>query len=585
MINPLNADHRQRLAQAVDYSYQELKRYGRMRHNTIQAYLGVNPKIADWQTDSWQLRYRQTLPQGNLLQQAGLSLQIALAYGEPEFLVTPRVPEHQGMADELGPALNRMSKLLNLGDVARNVAADSYFGYGIFKVGVGIMPKAAQVATGLRVGPCVWRVSQDNFLYDITASSWDEVAYVGDMYPVPLEVAQEIYPHAADRLQSFTDTDQLNQPHVVARPSRFHSPELVVWLCDVYLPDSGAVATWPIRNESFGTLGDDPIAVREYDGHWSGVYQVLNHLYCPDELVPIAQAESTKAMHFLFNDLMHLTSDQALNAKVNPIYQTGSERDMQRLIDAPDRRPVGLSNLNNVENFEIPGPTGSQTNYLAVLYNFFKEFTPTVDEPQRAPTATQGTLERQTTNAIVTEARRKFNHALAMVGYKLGHLLVEDAQIVLPNHRQLVPGSSATVDVTWQPKQRNARVDDFDLSIEPYSTRIRDPEQKLQLLLGLSNQILAMMAQRAQGSPINIQEALKDMAEMSGLPQLKNWYEEVDPLHQAKRQQSRTSSPRMGVGEYIRHNVSERTTAGALEQSLTQGPSENGQVPQSINRN
>src|SRR5688572_21111974 len=122
-INPLNPNHRDLLSKSVDYSFQELKRYGKMRDNTIRAYLGANPGLAEWDWTQQNNKYRQSLPKGNLLQTAGLSLQIALAYGEPQFLVKARVPQHAGMAKKLGAALNRMSNLLNLGETHRMVAA------------------------------------------------------------------------------------------------------------------------------------------------------------------------------------------------------------------------------------------------------------------------------------------------------------------------------------------------------------------------------------------------------------------------------------------------------------------------------
>lgn len=576
-INPLNETHRQRLTRSVEHSYQELKRFNNARRNTVNAYLGVNPYSPEW---DWGANnsYRKALPKGNLLQQAGLSMQIALAYGEPEFLCTPRVPEQTGLAEKLQVALNRMAKLLNLGEVARSVAADSFFGYGIFKCGVGRLPLSARVALGLEYGPCVWRVSQDDFIYDTQAADFDNCPYVGDIYSMPLDEAQRDYPEHADRLQTMVDSDRLDAPRVMARASRMFSAQQDVWMVDLYFPGAGGkgtglIGTWPIRNDQFGELANEPIAVNEHTGHWSGIYQVLNHLYSPDELIPIAQAESVKSIHFMFQDLLHLTSEQAVHAKVNPLYLQGNDRDMQKLWNAKDRHPVPVSQMGLQQaqaRFEIPGPTQSQTAYMSVLLNLFKEMSPTLDEPQRAPTATQGTLERETTNAIVAEARRKFNRALQLVGYKLGHLLMNDENVVLPASTQLRPGSRMSVDMTWRKPVTNERIDDFEIGIEPHSTQLRTPDSRLQMMLGLNQQIAMLMQLQAQGAPINVEQAINDIAELAGEPRIKNWYEAVDPLHQAQRQQSRASVQRVGVGQYTRHNTSERSNQGAMMQALTQ---------------
>jgi hypothetical protein len=499
-------------------------------------------------------------------------MQIALAYGEPQFLLTARTPEHAGLAMRLGPALNRMSNLLDLGETARAIAADSFFGYGIFKVGVGRLPLSAQYATGLQYGPCVWRVGQRDFLYDLTANNWNNVSYVGDIYTLPLEEAQEMYPHQADQLSAMLDSDRFESKHVLPRPSRFYEAEQSVRMVDLYFPGSNVVATWPIRNESFGTIGDEPLTVRDYHGHWSGLYGVLNHIYSPDELVPIAQAESVKAMHFLFQDLFDATAEQARQAKINPIYQQAAEKDMQKLWNAADRAPVGVMDPSRFGQFEVPGPTQSQTNYMAAVMQLFKQFTPTVDEPVRAPTATQGVLERQETNAIVAEARRKFNRCLQLVGYKLGHLMMNQPDLVLPASRPVRTGSKVMIDATFRaPDHDTVKIDEFDISIEPFSTQLRSPQQRRDEILAIIQQVVMILQSRAMGAPINVEKAVKMLSEYSGLPEVAELYEELMPMEMAQRQQSKASAPRPGVGQYVRHNVSEKTDEGAMMQNLTQG--------------
>ena len=590
-IDPENAANRVRLSRAVDESFRELRHYSRLRDITIKAYLGATPANTgpEWaKTTGWgrtgNSKYLRSLPKGNLLQSAGLGLQVSLAYGEPQFLFKARMPEHIGLAEKLTAGVNRMVTLLNAGDTARNVAADSYFGYGIFKVGVGRLPISARATTGLTIGPNIWRVGQNDLVYDIHANDWrNGMSYIGDMYTNPLDDAIEMYPDHADRLIALTDTERLDARHVLPRQSNLTSAEDEVRLIDLFFQDAGVVATWPIRGDSFGELANEPLAVREYDGHWSGIYEILNHLYSPDELVPIAQAESVKSFHFLFNDLMELTSQQALSAKINPMFRKGNDADMQKLWDAKDRVPVSQTQLSpqGQQFFEIPGPSQNQTAFMSAMFNFFKEFTPTFDEPARAPTATQGALERQTTNAIIGEARRKFNRSLQLVGYKLGHLLMKSQDLVLPSSRPLRPGSDVSVDVSFLPAQddpRVATIDDFDISVDPYSTQFRSPQERLQQLFAINQQIVSMMQLKASGAPINVEKVISTLSEYSGLPEIKEWYEEVDPLFQVQQQQGNANTPRVGIGQYTRENVSTQTNGGAIQQNLEQMGGQNSSI-------
>jgi hypothetical protein len=231
---------------------------------------------------------------------------------------------------------------------------------------------------------------------------------------------------------------------------------------------------------------------------------------------------------------------------------------------------------------EIPGPTQSQTNYLGVLQGFFKAMTPTLDEPERAPTATQGTIARQTTNAIVAEARRKFNRCLQLVGYKLGHLLIEDDTLTLEASRPLTPGSDISYPVTWEPRSvdpRSHKIDDLDVAIEPYSTIYRAPEERQAQLFAAVSQIVPIMQAAAAGAAINVEKVLDTTAKYMDLPELRDWFEPVDPLYQMQAQNGRQSSTaRVGVGQYTRTNVSEKTDAGQLEQALSQQSNENGRA-------
>jgi hypothetical protein len=587
MINPTNSNHLARLSRSADHAVSQLDKFHRMRADTIHAYTGLSPFEPDYawdRLDDTSSDYRRGLPKGNLLQLDAIATQLGMAYGEPQFLAQAQQPEHYGTADSLEPALNRMSLLLNLGDTARKVAADSFFGYGIFKVGVGRLPAAARAFTGLTYGPCIWRVSQPNFVYDVTSQGQvEKCGFMGDIYTMPLDDAIEMYPNAADRLVELTDSDWNDRFSTSNQHSRSYTPEPMVVLYDGYLPGTRVVATWVIRGRQMRSLADQPIGIRDYNGHWSGVYEVLNHLYQPDDMLPIAQAESVKAVSYLFNDILSLTSEQARNAKYNPTFVKGGEKDAAALWGARDRVPVGVEGSSEFGVFEIPGPTQSQTNYLSAIMGLFKQMTFNLDARlglgNLGGTATESRLINEQANAMTAEMRRKFLRSLQLVGYKLGHLLMESQDIVLPLRRPLMPGSDITVDVSWKTPQeqpRVAKIDDFDVHVESYSLRMREPEQRLAQISQIEQQIiLPAMAAEAQGFPIDSREVLKTAAKYSGNPELLDWHNPVDPVRQQLKRDSSMTAKRADVGRYVRENVTEQTSDGDMAQALNNTPDEN----------
>lgn len=579
-INPLDPAHRQRLSRSVDYSYQELYKYNLLRAHTIRAYLGINGIFPEHDWIGENPEYERSLPKGNLLQLAGIGHQIALAYGEPQWMATPRTPEHTAIAERMQPAINRMATLLNLGETYRNVAADSFFGYGVFKVGIGYLPLSAQQATGLQVGPCVWRVSQKDFIYDITAKNWESCQYQGDLYTMGVEDAVALYPEHADRLRSMVDHQySLQAPTVTAREVRDYAPQEEVQLLDVYFPAAKLVCTWPVRSNSFMDIAEEPIAVREWTGHWSGLYEVLNHLYCPDEIVPVSQAESVKALHILFNDLLELTSNQAREAKYNPTYRAGSDQDMKRLWEADDRAPVSVTNPDNFGNFEIPGPTQSQTAYMMAMQQLFKQMNFNLDQrlglAQTAETATQAQIQNAAGDQIISEMKRKALRSLQLVGYKLAHLILNDKSLSLPATRPVRPGSEIDVDVSWVPlPPGSARVDDFDIAVDPFSTSFRTPQQRLATINQLMPVLLQVAQMQMQGMPVSFPNTLSIFAKYSGEDELRSIFEPADPEYAAAAQNSRQEGTASALGkpngEYTRRNVSQRDGQGEMMQALSQ---------------
>jgi hypothetical protein len=109
---------------------------------------------------------------GNLLQLAQQSHIITLAYNDPRFIIVPNTPEGDAVAPRLEEWLKRYTNLINLGDIARSIAADSFAGWGIVKrrSRPHCRPVLASYRWADHVGPMCWRVSQDNFIFDGTAT-------------------------------------------------------------------------------------------------------------------------------------------------------------------------------------------------------------------------------------------------------------------------------------------------------------------------------------------------------------------------------------------------------------------------------
>jgi hypothetical protein len=576
MIDPTFAAHRARLAQDMDFWRREHEVYRKQRREGIVNYVGSTDLAKV-------LGIKKNKPMlGNLYQLAGIAHAVTLAYNTPRYLCVPTKPSVEAIAIRGKEWLNQYSPLIGLGAVARGCATDSYFGYGIIRVGIGQLPAGVRRMTGQQLGPMCRRVSQDHFIWDGNATEWPDVTWMADEFLAPLDQAKNFplfNPEVRANLAEYT-----RQTSQQGSDGRVHQTQAsgmravgVTQLVRVYFPQSEVEAIWPANDGAFKAVNGEPLWVGKYEGHHSGPYAILSHLDIPDNLIPVPLSESTKGLHFLFNELATITSEQAKKARYNPTYEQGGQRDIELWEKTPDRKPIPVSNVQRLGSLQIPGPDQSQTAYMNAVYQMFNEFSgnprDTLGLGATAPTARQSELIRSATTVRGGEARRRMNEVMELVGRKLLHLALNDETHRFPMRMQL-PRTKLSMDISWlTPNEmpRTKDVDDFTVKVIPESMEFRTAQQRLAALKEATAEIVAIAQAVAQGAPIDLEAVVETQAEYRDLPELREWWAGVLPEYQqAKAAGQGMSFPDSNKGVYERHNISQRTGEGAITQSLTQ---------------
>lgn len=527
----------------------------------------------------------------NLIQLTAQAHMVTLAYGNPKYKYVSNVPEADHVAPRLQATMNRWSDLLSLGDIARALALDSFFGYGIAEVYRGILPAAVQAVVKQQQGPLVERISQDCFLFDGDATEWARMPWAATIFTVPLFQAQRYAPFL-----EYNEEGTMNLQEMALDPSvtnsRMHSmggrrtSMPMVRLVRAHLPDSNCRAIWPCGSHEFTGVSGKPLLVEEYQGHHEGPYTVLSHLDIPDNLLPVPQIESVRRLHVLFNELADQTADQATMAKINPVYEIGAQRDMQRLVDTKDREPVAVSDITKIGTWERPGPTQSQTSYMMGVLQMFKEFAGNLDDTlglgPTAKTATQSELIRSRTSAAGAEKRRKMDRMMIKVAEKLSHLFLTDQTIRVPV-RERLGNTDLPIDNGWEPPNelpRRAEISDYSVTIVPYTLEYRDPAVRIAQFNEASMQIFQAFQLAAQGVPIDLEQYIELQAEYRDLPELRKVYAAALPQYkqQVENAQMRLAAQRTNVGEYTRTNRSEANADGQMRAAFEQqmGPTGGG---------
>lgn len=583
MIDPLNREHRGRLSSAMQYWYNAHENYRLARRETIMHHVG---------STAWAHTLGVNIDKGmfgNLMQLAAQGHAVQMAYGTPQFKCISQIPEADHIAPSLQALMNRYSHLIGLGDTARQLALDSFFGYAISYTDNMMLPPAAANATGVDVGPNVFRISQDNFFFDGEATSWEKCSWMAHMYNVPLEKARNFPgfdPEAASKLEEFSAGSGENEGQLHHSGSTRQNGMAMTRLVNVWLPHARVIATWSVNNFTFAGIEGAPLMVRPWEGHHTGPYEVMTLLDIPDNLIPVAPSESTKRLHVLFNELGDITSEQARKAKVNPIYERGFERDMERLTDADDRASVPVTDIRKIGTWERPGPSQTQTAYMNASLQLFKEMSGNLDDTLGlAPTAGtngQSQLIRQATSARAAEKRRRMDRMMENIAKKLAHLLLNDQTIRMPL-REKLGTTELWVDYSWErpdllPRKTNA--DDFSLTLVPYTLEYRAPALRVELLAKASERILRVMQQAQQGAPVDVEAYVEIEADYNDLPELRRIYSGMLPEFQKRTQAAGMSLASSPQGEYVHRSVSDKSNGGALTQNLQQAMGGQAQPPQ-----
>lgn len=586
MIDPNDAKHRQRLSKAMQFWDQQMQAYRVNRRETIINYVGS--KL--WATSRGVKADKRML--GNLIQMSAQAHAVTLAYNEPRYLIVPNEPGAEQTAERLEKFHAKYTPMIGLGKKARAIALDSYFGFGISKVDIGFLPPGVQRVTGQQAGPMCWRVSQDNFGYDGSASEWDDVLFMYDVSTHPLDELQkfqpflEFNPDATMGLQEYTINDANATGRIVNQSGGDRSAQPMTRVVNVYFPHAGVKACWPCNDGTFAQVSDKPLGAMPWNGHHAGPYDVMTHLDIPDNLLPIAQCESTKHLHYLFNSLADKTATQAEEAKINPIYEAGAQRDIERWEKTEDRKPMPVMSVNKLGQLEKPGPTQSQTAMMGAALQMFKEFSGNLDDilglGPTAATAKQSELIRSSTTVRGGEARRKMNTMMESICRKLSHLVLNDQTMTLPS-RQKIRGSSISIDTSWVPPNqmpRNSSADDYLYQVIQSSMEFRSANDRLRELNEATQQIVAIFQAVSQGAPIDLEKFIETQAKYRDLPELLDWWLPALPaLGDAKQQGGASPIPGQDKpnGDYTRTNVSAQTNQGGLTQNLSQVGDDSGQ--------
>jgi len=172
----------------------------------------------------------------------------------------------------------------------------------------------------------------------------------------------------------------------------------------------------------------------------------------------------------------------------------------------------------------------------------------------------------------------------------LGRLMWEDQTLELQTSLP-VGNSGINVSSNWTPDNRVGNFDDYEFKVEPYSMVFKTPEQKLQELFQVLQQIAPLWPMfQASGATLDAEAIVDEIARLKNRPEFKRFITFANPAMMLGGDENTVRQSPVTTRETVRKNISTGGTADSrastLIQSLMGGKSSqvNGQMKSAMGR-
>lgn len=557
---------RERLHKAIKTSREAIIPFRDVRMEIEREYVG-----------SWYSKKGARLPTiVNKLNQTATIYSTALAFDNPTYRVTTFDTSLWPFARKFQVNINRLVKNIDLKTTLFAAVMDAFFLIGVCKVR---MADAGFVETEDNVWvdpgkPWVDRVSIDDLIVDMTAKDIRAMRFMGDRYRVSLERVKKRDDFETKVARQLTATSKHNidadsyYAQQIGSGDAVDDDELepMIWLEDVYIPETQEVVTWCPTQESLG-----PLKVLDWDGHPQGPYKYLSLGLVPDNIMPTTPAQVLKALHDLSNRLYRKISGQAQRQKNIVAYAPGAEDDADLARKAVDggyykfRDPKTLTPLN------FPGVDGNTHAFFIAaqeVYNVQAGNERVIGGlGQTASTLGQEEIIQGQAGQLIYKMKGAVNNFAAEIGREIGGLMYNDEYLEI-NSSMEAENTGVYVDSSWRPGEREGILDYYDFCVEPNSMAYKSNETTFQKIVQYV-QLVGTVFPLVQAGVLDVQELTKLASELQNIPDLVRIFKFMNP-EAMKADQHAATKPPVTSRETVRNNVSQGPQGQGMQQVMGQ---------------
>ena len=575
-----------KLYAAVEWSRKKLSKFREQRLDLLKQFVGSH--YGDGGAS-------QKVPLNLLRLAAGIYLRTVVG-GTPRCSISSEHMKLKPTATDMQTWTNLRLDHIGIAEVLRRWALDAFFCMGVVKVALCDYQGATLQGWIHDPGePYADVIDFDDWVHDCSATRWDQIAYCGNRYRIPLEAAREATYFDKDaraQLQA-TERSTVNdggdeRVSSLTTGSDGTPEELddMVELWDLWLPRENLVITVSVVNETFGPK---PLRIVEWDGPEEGPYHLLSFSEVPGNIMPNPPANDLQDLHDLSNILMRKLGRQAERQKTILGVRTGAQGDGKRIIDAADGDGISMDDPNAAREYRTGGVDQNNFAFLIQLKSLFSWQAGNLDSlgglGAQAETLGQEQMISQTSSKLIQNMQERMVEGAHSVMKHLAWYWWTDPLRSYPVEKR-IPGTDIAQTFWLTPKHREGNFLRLNFKIDPYSMRAETPATRLSAIMQMLTQILlpAQPQMAQQGLGISWATLLEKMAKYANMPDLPEIiaaegptpWSDKEPTEEAPRQASTSTR------NYVRRGAPGMTNKGqdeAMMQMLMSGQNQGGRPP------
>lgn len=571
-----NQDDVSRLANAVHESRQRLKPFREHRLERIREFVGKH-----YSDDGTKDRRPMNM----------LSLAIGiyahrLVSADPRVKCSSRQPGLKASALEREVATNDLIRRIQLGKALQSCVIDALFSMGIMKVGIAPYQEGFLEDT---YRPFARPVDLDDWVHDMYVKRFDQIGFCGHRFRIPLWQAKEndyYFPAAREKLKptpktSLNESGDTRADAISQGEGGMDREELqdYVELWELWLPEENQIVT--MNSGEDRAVGPIVLGAVPWEGPRSGPYKLLSFQEVPSSVMPSPPVSHWTDIDYEANLLANKVFRQANRQKSHAVGRKGTGDDAEKIKNTADGEIILLNDPQGFGEVSWGGPNGPNLALMMQLRQLFSYFANNLDSlgglMSQAETATQEELISAQSSETIASMQRPVAAWIKEICTDLSVWELTDPML----ERQLtkrLPGTSIELPFTLTPQRLEGRFEDFDYEVEPYSYVFKTPGRRLADLTGALNILAPFLPLfQQQGTMLDVQRVVSDMARYGDMPELQEWFVQLGPSTMpegesgmpavTKRQYERTSRPGQNMAGREQAMISALLSGGGDNQS------------------